>query len=685
MQMDVGMRPTFVDPEIKTDDKMVKGHVLAKMNINSVRLVVVGDPSIKIEEISVPIDLQDQLTIPENVTAFNIERLQQYIENGAHADFFRTGAVRVDRGRQVTDLFSTSRRVALEIGDVVHRHLREGDLIIVNRSPTLQKHGLMGLRVRFMLHLGSACAVNPLICAPFQADFDGDCMHIFVPQSTEVLAEVCELMNVPSQLINPQGGQSNSILTEDSRLGAYLLTSSCVFLHKTEMSQLTMWHSVLLPIPAIVKSPKAGPLWTGQQLYSLAIPAGTNCRVTHKRFTHDEMKGFNVRNGEILLCDGGSYWLEDVVDALAVAVSSMVGPTAALEYLNNAQMLSNQWLSTQGFSVGLQDYHLARDARSRGQMLQRMREELVIANRAALLKMIISDPQVQTQELHNHPMNRKGFSVDTQCSRSCGLFLGHVRSSQVQALQKVAISEFQSKYSQKIECLARDYGVNGNSLMAMINAGSKGSMSKLVQQTVSLGLQLCKGEDLMTPGKKLFPCCGPLMGLSTFKITDLLQLEQGVPVANLCGYWESRGIVPNSYLDGLRPLQFFLHNIASRYGLLRAGVEEPNQLLKRLLLFMRDLHVGYDGAVRNLQDRHIVQFEYGGLLELEGEDKVFKQKFGPDDWPDAGEAVGILAATSITEPAYQLKLDSPHMVGAKAIGPLQLIKVRGCYHEHSVI
>ena len=104
-------------------------------------------------------------------------------------------------------------------------------------------------------------------------------------------------------------------------------------------------------------------------------------------------------------------------------------------------------------------------------------------------------------------------------------------------------------------------------------------------------------------------------------------------------------------------------------------MEQPNLLLKRLLLFLRDLHVRYDGSVCNLQGRHIVQFQYGGLLEEEGEAGLYKAIRGSKDWPDPGEAVGILAATAVTEPAYQLKLDSPHILGAKAIGPLELINV----------
>lgn len=678
LQWERGLKWKAMDPEVQKEDKFMKGHVLAKVNNVSARLVVFGDPSIKIEEISVPIDLVEHLTIPEKVTALSIHRLQEYVNNGPYADFFKTGAVRHDRpGRLGMSLYQRAKRnMTLVIGDTVHRHLKDGDLIIVNRPPSLTKHSLMAMRVR--LHLGCGVAINPLICAPFQADFDGDTLHIFVPQSPEVLAEAHELLNIPNQIINPQGGQSNAALTEDSRLGAYLLTSSFVFLDKAEMCHFTMAvHLASLPVPAILKSSKGkGPLWTGQQLYSMTIPKGTQYSAPDRRFTSDAKKGILIRDGELLVCSKSSYWLEDAQGALAVVISRSLGPVAALTYLNHAQELANLYLSYRGFSVGLQDYLLTRDTHSRSKMVNRVRDDLARANREALLKTLIIDEEVQKKEVDMHPTSILGFSTHMDCGRSKGLYLSNAGSfREVGALDKVAISAFQTRFSQAIENLARDYCSQDNSLLVMIRAGSKGSMTKLVQQTVSLGIQLFKGEHLLPCSAQSLACQGNLRNLSNARVADLLQMEQGTPVGSLPGFWESRGIISNSYLDGLRPLQFFTHNIASRYGLQRAGVEQPNLLLKRLLLFLRDLHVRYDGSVCNLQGRHIVQFQYGGLLEEEGEEGLYKAVRGSKAWPDAGEAVGILAATAVTEPAYQLKLDSPHILGAKAIGPLELINV----------
>ncbi len=672
-----GLQPSRYATSLRTEkeEKLMKGHVLAKRNNISARCVVVGDPAIRIDQISVPIDLADYLTIPERVTALNIKQLQQYVDNGPHAEPFKTGAVWYGRGGVLLSNSTTTTRAFLKFGDVIHRHLKEGDLIIVNRPPSLQKHSLMALHVH--MHVGSVFGINPLICAPFGADFDGDSIHVFVPQSAEAMAEVHELLDVPSQLISSQGGQSNSGLTEDSRLGAHLMTSSFVFFGKAEMQQFTMWSSELLPIPAILKSPKGrGPLWTGAQLFSMTIPKRVDYRLPHRKHANYSDKGILVRDGELLVCHGGPCWLDKSPDGIVVVICKSVGPTLALKHLNDASELSNKWLSGRGFSLGLLDFQLARDVYSQGQMLMRVKEELIRANQEALIVSLISDAQVQKQELRRYPTNARGLSEDTVCCGSLGLLLGNARTTkQAKVLQKVAISRFQGSFGQKINSLAKDYRGRDNSLFAMIKAGSKGSFSKMVQQTVSLGLQLYKGDELLPFGHKLLQHQSLLKNSKIYTASDLLQALQGPPFADISGYWESRGIVLNSLRDGLSPLQLFLHAMASRYGIAREGVEEPNILLNNLLLFMRNLHVSYDGTVCEPQGQNIVQFEYGGLLESKGKAGAYKQVHGPDDWPVAGEPVGILAATAITEPAYQLKLDSPHQIGAKEISPLQLLRV----------
>lgn len=82
----------------------------------------------------------------------------------------------------------------------------------VNRPPSVHKHSLMALKVH--VHYGLVITVNPLVCPPFNADFDGDIFHLFVPQSVQAIAELEQLMAVPQQIVSDHGGQPLLGLTQ---------------------------------------------------------------------------------------------------------------------------------------------------------------------------------------------------------------------------------------------------------------------------------------------------------------------------------------------------------------------------------------------------------------------------------------------------------------------------------------
>ena len=91
--------------------------------------------------------------------------------------------------------------VHLEYGYKVERHLRDGDLVLFNRQPSLHKMSIMGHKVKVLPF--STFRLNLSVTTPYNADFDGDEMNMHVPQSFETLAEIKEIMAVPKQIISP--------------------------------------------------------------------------------------------------------------------------------------------------------------------------------------------------------------------------------------------------------------------------------------------------------------------------------------------------------------------------------------------------------------------------------------------------------------------------------------------------
>ena len=82
----------------------------------------------------------------------------------------------------------------LQFGDVVERHLIDGDVVLFNRQPSLHRLSIMALYARVMPH--RTFRFNECICSPFNADFDGDEMNLHLPQTEEAKAEALILMGV---------------------------------------------------------------------------------------------------------------------------------------------------------------------------------------------------------------------------------------------------------------------------------------------------------------------------------------------------------------------------------------------------------------------------------------------------------------------------------------------------------
>ena len=110
----------------------------------------------------------------------------------------------------------------VEIGDVVHRQLRDGDYVMLNRQPTLHKASMMAMKCK-ILDI-KTLKINLAISKPFNCDFDGDEMNIHVPQSLEARVEL-ELLSRPSQcLISSQASKPIMCIVQDPLSAAYLIT-----------------------------------------------------------------------------------------------------------------------------------------------------------------------------------------------------------------------------------------------------------------------------------------------------------------------------------------------------------------------------------------------------------------------------------------------------------------------------
>ncbi|MQL93102.1 hypothetical protein Taro_025744, partial [Colocasia esculenta] len=660
--------------------RWVKDVVLCKRTDFACRMTVVGDSHVGLCEIGIPAEISSQLFVPDHITFYNQHMWNTICNKHLRPRdiFVKRRGVKIIPGypvelqvgdtlcicREGDGLVSVSitlhnqamwtsicnmqtqyhdvyvRRktkllplpVELQIGDVLYRPLQDGDLLLVNRPPSVHQHSLIALSAR-ILPTKSVFSINPLCCSPFSGDFDGDCLHAYVPQSVHSKVELTELVHLDKQLLNGQDGRSLIPLSQDSLTAAHLLTGDMVFLSKHEMQQLHMSPSSLLKQPAIIKAPfLTAPLWTGQQLFSSILPKDLYFSVTSKMI--------HISKGEVLVSPIKSSWLQNSVDGLFSRIAKCYGGKA-LDCFFLAQEVLSEWISMRGFSVSLGDIYISSNAYDRAKLIQEVDYGMQEAEHASYVKNLLSDPDVV------HLL--KDYNGRDEIDKI--LYHKHrILSEQSFAAFKEVLNELQY--------IVHEYARKDNSMLSMIHAGSKGNLMKLLHQGVCLGLQHSR-TFLSFRMPPMFSCAF----WNQYKVSDLYGMAQGT--ADNVERHSSYAVIKSSFLDGLNPFECFLHSLSGRMNLFSENAEFPGTLTRKLMFYMRDLYFAYDGSVRNSYCQQVIQFNYNDAGQTSTQNVHCEREV------QAGQPVGALAACAVSEAAYSA-LDLPS--SSVEISPLLKLK-----------
>lgn len=162
---------------LKSKEGRIRGNLMGKRVDYSARSVITPDANISIDELGVPIKIAMNLTFPEVVNFYNIERLTKMIVNGPDnypgAKFLRKGKEK-DRTIRLKNVERSE--IVLEFGDTVDRHLLNGDWVIFNRQPSLHRMSMQAHKVRVMPF--DTFRLNAAVTPSYNADFDGDEMNL---------------------------------------------------------------------------------------------------------------------------------------------------------------------------------------------------------------------------------------------------------------------------------------------------------------------------------------------------------------------------------------------------------------------------------------------------------------------------------------------------------------------------
>jgi len=310
----------------------------------SARSVITPDPNISIAELGVPEKIAMNLTRPERVTEFNRDRLYKFIQNGPSVF---PGAKTIRRGvdgRIISLRHVNTKDVVLHYGDIVNRHLMDGDIVLFNRQPTLHRMSMMAHKVKVLKY--KTFRLNVSVTAPYNADFDGDEMNMHCPQSYEAATELEEIAAVPHQILRPRDGLPIIGVVQDTLVGSYRLTRDHVAFNRREFMNLMMWNK---RFNGSIPEPRAGNKWSGHQILTQLMPP------INMEMMNSSKKKVVIREGDVLEGQFDKSVFSKASKGIIHMTYNDYGSKETVDLLDAMQSTIEQFLIYNGFSVGISD------------------------------------------------------------------------------------------------------------------------------------------------------------------------------------------------------------------------------------------------------------------------------------------------------------------------------------------
>jgi len=548
---------------LKGKEGRFRGSLSGKRVNFSARTVISPDPNLSINDVGVPMDIAMELSVPLVVNDRNKEIIKAYVRRGPNRHPGVNYVTRADDRRiKITEKNSEEVAEQVDNGWKVDRQLDNGDIVLFNRQPSLHRMSIMAHRVKVMPY--KTFRLNPAVCPPYNADFDGDEMNLHVPQTEEARAEAEILMRVQENILSPRFGGPIIGGIHDYVTGSFLLTHGNRPIDRRGVMELLKKFDIS-ELPEPMGYINDDPFWSGKQIFSIILPKGLS--LTFKAdfcYNCDVCKSDECEHDAYVVIEDGNL-IKGTIDAEAVGafkgkitdrVIKEYSPEIASDFLDKMTLLALRGIMLAGFSFGIDDEDIPGDAA----------EEIDETTKSAKEKVQQLIEAYKAGELEPLP----GRTLDETLEMRIMQTLGKARDN----AGKIA---------------GRYLGLD-NSGVVMAVSGARGSMLNLTQMAACVGQQSVRGERIRR-------------GYAERTLPHFEKRDLGA---------EAHGFVESSYKDGLSPTEFFFHAIGGREGLVDTAIRtsQSGYLQRRLVNALQDLEVKYDGTVRETRGM-IVQFQYG--------------------------------------------------------------------------
>jgi DNA-directed RNA polymerase subunit A' len=517
-------------------------HNLAGKRVNfAARAVISPDPKIGYNEVGVPYIVAMELTIPERVTEWNIDWLKSLIKNGSN-QYPGANYVFMANGKKRKVNEDTKEQIIeeLEPGAIVERHLIDGDISIFNRQPSLHRMSIMAHNIKVLP--GKSFRLNPGVCTPYNADFDGDEMNLHIPQNEEARAEADILMKVQTQLITPKNGLNIMGSVHDAITGNYLLTKHLKF---SKEDAIDILYAIGINEPENLKFSKKE--ISGREIFSAILP---------KDF---DFIGASKDGGKVLVKRG--KLVEGIIDKATIgeengilirAICRQYGEDTGIDIIGKIFRLGLEILLRTGFTTKLSDTDLPEE-------IARKNEQLIKATEKEVEDIIQS---YNLGKLEAMP----GLSVEETLEGE--------------------ILKLLNKLRDEIGHKVFEFSSESNPTILMARSGAQGSFLNLAQMSSLVGQQSLGGGRIRDGYRQ--------RTLSLFRRGNLSPDSRGF-VRN--SY--KKGLSPHEYFFHSMTGRDSLMDTALR-------TPKSGYLYRRLANALQDLKVEYDGTVRDANKKIIL-------------------------------------------------------------------------------
>ena len=537
---------------IKTKEGRFRRNLAGKRVNFSARTVISPDSRINVDEVGVPEEIARVLTVPVYVTDENLEWLKELVLRGPD-EMDGANYIIDDEGNRLrlTDFNKETLAEQLKTGWIVERHIANGDVVLMNRQPTLHRVSIMGHKVRILP--GRTFRINPSVCPPYNADFDGDEMNMHVPQGEEARAEALNLLGVTYNLRSPRFGGLIIGGWRTQLSGIFLLTMKGTKLPRDEAAQLLYYCGVDADLP---KKPE----FTGKEIFSYILPEDLTISFKSKAGKSGKLK----EGAEVVIKKG--KLLRGVIDDGAVGAFGGIlldriiqeyGDDYAVGFMNRMTNLALGYLAIHQISIGIDDLSVPKD----------VQKEI--------------DKQVRSAERGVQRL------IDSYQKGKLSPWPGLTKK---ETLESEIINKLNKARDGAVNVVAENLNLP-NPAVVMAISGARG---KLLNLGLISGLV---GQQAIGGGRPSRGC---------YSNRTFPHFERGDVGTR------SKGFIAGSYAKGLDPFEFFWVSASGREGLTDTGVKTPKSgyMYRRLSNALQDLRVDYDGTVRDASGT-IVQFEYG--------------------------------------------------------------------------